>query len=30
MFGGPGAEPPALESFAFFCKNNFRAILMKK
>ena len=20
---GPGAEPPALENFAFFCKNNF-------
>ena len=28
--GGLGAEPPALENFAFFCKNNnFRAILMK-
>ena len=22
-FGGLGAEPPALENFAFFCKNNF-------
>ena len=21
--GGLGAEPPALENFAFFCKNNF-------
>ena len=21
-FGGVGAEPPALENFAFFCKNN--------
>ena len=21
-FGGLGAEPPALENFAFFCKNN--------
>ena len=21
--GGLGAEPPALETFAFFCKNNF-------
>ena len=29
--GSLGAEPPALENFAFFCKNNhFRAILIKK
>ena len=32
LFWRLGAKPPALENFAFFCKNNFilRAILIKK
>ena len=31
-FGGLGAETPALENFAFFCKNNLTlgVILIKK